>query len=66
MGWFGFGGPREREEHARYVERFDDKHRSNGSQRVYKAIRIDRAGKPSRIPDHLPRRRDREDRWDRR
>jgi hypothetical protein len=33
---------------------------------VHQAVRIDRAGKPSRLLDARPRRRDFADRWDRR
>jgi hypothetical protein len=33
---------------------------------IHEAVRIDRAGKPSRLPDDRPRRRDRDERWDRR
>ncbi len=67
MGWFGFGGSRSRDERpradARYKDGADARH---DKMRLHEAVRIDRAGKPSRIPDDRPRRRDREDRWDRR
>jgi hypothetical protein len=59
MGWFGFGGSRSRDERPRADARHE-------KQYVYDAVRIDRAGKPSRLPEDRPRRRDREDRWDRR
>lgn len=59
MGWFGFGGARARDEYPRADAR-------HNKMRVYEAVRIDRAGKPSRLPDDLPRRRDYQERWDRR
>ena len=68
MGWFGFGGSRTRDERscadARHESGADI--RPYDSKKYYEAVRIDRAGKPSRLPDDRPRRRDREDRWDRR
>jgi hypothetical protein len=62
MGWFGFGGSRSRDDRPRADARDDYR----GGRFTYEAVRIDRAGKPSRLPDDLPRRRDREERWDRR
>jgi hypothetical protein len=73
MGWFGFGGSRSRDERPRADARFQ----SNGADArfgdysaearfVHQAVRIDRAGKPSRLLDARPRRRDFADRWDRR
>jgi hypothetical protein len=61
MGWFGFGGSRGRDDRPRADAR-------QGQQKrfTHEAVRIDRAGKPSRLPDDLPRRRDYQDRWDRR
>lgn len=59
MGWFGFGGSRSRDERTRADAR-------NEKRFVHDAVRIDRAGKPSRLPEDRPRRRDREERWDRR
>jgi hypothetical protein len=64
MGWFGFGGSRSRDDRPRADARLDERY--GRSQRIYEAVRIDRAGKPSRLPDDLPRRRDFQDRWDRR
>ena len=68
MGWFGFGGSRSRDERPRADARYKDgaDARFSGSKKYHEAVRIDRAGKPSRLPDDRPRRRDREDRWDRR
>lgn len=64
MGWFGFGGSRSRDERTRADARsmgdWADK------RLIHEAIRIDRAGKPSRLLDDRPRRRDREERWGRR
>jgi hypothetical protein len=61
MGWFGFGGSRSRDDRSRADAR------SNSDRHfTHEAVRIDRAGKPSRLPDDRPRRRDREDRWERR
>jgi hypothetical protein len=59
MGWFGFGGSRERDDRTRADARHEKHY-------TYEAVRIDRAGKPSRLPDDRPRRRDRDERWDRR
>jgi hypothetical protein len=58
MGWFGFGGSRERDDRA-FVQ--EDARRRNDKQYVHEAVRIDRMGKFSRLPDDRPRRRDR--RW---
>jgi hypothetical protein len=82
MGWFGFGGSRSRDERQRADARnimngADARNIKNGADArsesnrkdarfVHEAVRIDRAGKPSRFPDDRPRRRDRQDRWDRR
>jgi hypothetical protein len=71
MGWFGFGGSRSRDERARADARSnknaaDARSNKNGARFLHEAVRIDRAGKPSRLPDDRPRRRDRDDRWDRR
>lgn len=65
MGWFGFGGSRSRDERPRADMR-DIKNEGRGKRYVYEAVCIDRAGKPSRLPDDRPRRRDYEDRWGRR
>ncbi len=73
MGWFGFGGSRSRDERPRADARsmnncadarFGDY--SAEARFVHQAVRIDRAGKPSRLLDARPRRRDFADRWDRR
>jgi hypothetical protein len=61
MGWFGFGGSRSRDDRSRADARIGDR----GKRFTYEAVRIDRAGKPSRLPEDRPRRLDR-DRWDRR
>lgn len=61
MGWFGFGGSRSREDRTRA-----DARQGYEKHYEYEAVRIDRAGKPSRLPEDRPRRRDREERWDRR
>lgn len=79
MGWFGFGGSRSRDERpsadarsnknwadARSLSEYEDARFGHDSRRLYEAVRIDRAGKPSRLLDERPRRRDREDRWSRR
>jgi hypothetical protein len=59
MGWFGFGGSRSRDDRTRADARHEKRF-------IYEAVRVDRAGKPSRLPDDRPRRRDRDERWDRR
>lgn len=56
MGWFGFGGSRERDDRD-FVQ--EAAQRGNDKFHIYEAVRIDRAGKPSRLPDDRPRRRDR-------
>jgi hypothetical protein len=79
MGWFGFGGSRSRDERpradarfkdnwadARSTDQFEDTRFGQDSRRLYEAVRIDRAGKPSRLLDERPRRRDFEDRRNRR
>jgi hypothetical protein len=73
MGWFGFGGSRSRDERPRADARSkgnwaDARSKGNWADArfVHEAVRIDRAGKPSRLLDERPRRRDFEDRWDRR
>ena len=79
MGWFGFGGSRSRDERTRAHARSEgDRAESDWSQGdrsqgnwantrfVHEAIRIDRAGKPSRLLDDRPRRLDREERRGRR
>jgi hypothetical protein len=71
MGWFGFGGSRSRDDRPRADARSvknaaDARDDYRGKRFTYEAVRIDRAGKPSRLPEDLPRRRDREERWDRR
>jgi hypothetical protein len=68
MGWFGFGGSRTRDDRARENARTNRHDRESGpsARFTHKAVRIDRVGKPSRLPEDLPRRRDSQDRWDRR
>jgi hypothetical protein len=66
MGWFGFGGSRDRDDRPRGHKRYDERQQFYGRGHVYDAVRIDRAGKPSRLPEDRPRRRDYEDRWSRR
>ena len=69
MGWFGFGGSRSRDERPRADARSNnyaaDARSRDSKDYIYETVRIDRAGKPSRLPDDRPRRRDREDRCDR-
>jgi hypothetical protein len=64
MGWFGFGGSRWRDERPRANARSEEMWAD--ARFIHEAVRIDRAGKPSRLLDERPRRRDREDRWARR
>jgi hypothetical protein len=66
MGWFGFGGSRGRDDRSHMIDRHGDRPASPGRRYVYEAVCIDRAGKPSRLPENRPRRRDNEDRWARR
>jgi hypothetical protein len=70
MGWFGFGGSRERDDCSRADARGSrngvNTRQGHEKRYIYEAVRIDRAGKPSRLPDDRPRRRDRDERWDRR
>lgn len=66
MGWFGFGGSRDRDDRVGNDAPFGDGFARSGRCHVYEAVRIDRAGKPSRLPENRPRRRDYEDRWMRR
>ena len=55
MGWFGFGGSRRRDDR-------DDVHHNDDDDMAFQAVRIDRRGPQSRLPDPRPRRRDYDDR----